>query len=227
MKIAPSMSNDLQQTYDSPVNRAVVEAVGKSPGRILDLGCGTGSNGRALTQFATSSVGITWSPEEAALASRVFDEVHTFDLEQGIPDVLQGPVDTIVASHVLEHLREPSTLLRALQRVMTPSSQLIVALPNLLNYRYRWELLRGRFEYQDNGVLDRTHYRFFTFESATRLLRESGFEVVDRWAEGSLPMGPLRPLAGRLSKPIDAMASKAFPGLFGGQLLYRARLSAR
>lgn len=227
MKIAPSMSNDLQQTYDSPVNRAVVEAVGKNPGRILDLGCGTGSNGRALTQFATGSVGITWSPDEATQARRVFDEVHTFDLERGIPDELLGPIDTIVASHVLEHLREPPTLLRALHRVMTPQSQLIVALPNLLNYRYRWELMRGRLEYQDTGVLDRTHYRFFTFESATRLLRESGFDVVDRWAEGSLPMGPLRPLVGALAKPIDARASKAFPGLFGGQLLYRAKLSAR
>ncbi len=39
MKIALPMPNDLQQTYDSAVNRAVVEAVGKSPGRILDLGC--------------------------------------------------------------------------------------------------------------------------------------------------------------------------------------------
>ena len=225
MKIAPPMSNDLQQTYDSPVNRAVVEAVGKSPGRILDLGCGTGSNGRALTEFSTGSVGVTWNPDEAVQARLVFDEVHTFDLERGIPDALQGPIDTIVASHVLEHLREPSTLLRALHRVMTPQSQLIVALPNLLNYRYRWDLLRGRLEYQDNGVLDRTHYRFFTFESATRLLHESGFDVVDRWAEGSFPLWRMRPLLGELAKPIDASASKAFPGLFGGQLLYRARLA--
>ena len=221
------MPHELQQTYDSPVNQAVVAAVGKSPGRILDLGCGTGSNGRALTKFAKGSIGITWSAEEATLASRVFDEVHTFDLERGIPEALQGPIDTIVASHVLEHLREPSILLRALHRVMTPQSQLIVALPNLLNYRYRWQLLRGRFEYEDNGVFDRTHYRFFTFESATRLLRESGFEVVDRWADGSLPLGPLRPYAGGLAPILDARASKAFPGFCGVQLLYRARIASR
>lgn len=216
--------SQFHQLYDSDVNQTVVRAVGEAPGAVLDLGCGTGANGRAMAAKASRSVGITWNPDEAESARDVFDEVHTCDLERGLPESLEGPFDTVVASHVLEHLRDPSVLLRALHRVMQPSSTLIVALPNLLSYRTRWDLLRGRFEYTDQGLLDRTHYRFFTFESATQLLRESGFEVTERWGDGAFPMGPLRRPAGRVGKALDSVAIRKFPGLFGWQLLYRARL---
>jgi GT2 family glycosyltransferase len=41
------------------------------------------------------------------------------------------------------------------------------------------DLLRGRFEYRDLGILDRTHLRFFTRDSITRLLAECGYAVVE------------------------------------------------
>jgi hypothetical protein len=40
-------------------------------------------------------------------------------------------------------------------------------------------LLAGRFEYQGWGILDRTHLRFFTLDSAFKLFEDAGLEVLN------------------------------------------------
>jgi hypothetical protein len=48
---------------------------------------------------------------------------------------------------------------------LTPNGCLVVCLPNVNHGALRLSLLEGRFEYQSEGLLDRTHLRFFTLSS--------------------------------------------------------------
>ena len=54
---------------------------------------------------------------------------------------------------------------------------IIVSVPNIANIVIRLSLLFGRFDYGDRGILDRTHLRFFTLKTITKLLQETGFNI--------------------------------------------------
>ena len=92
---------------------------------------------------------------------------YVADLEDGLPaEARKHRYDCIVFSHVLEHLRAPEQLVRESVGVLTDDGVVLIAVPNVLIWRQRIDFMRGRFEYTDTGVLDRTHLRFYTFKSA-------------------------------------------------------------
>lgn len=211
-----------RQVYGG-VNRAVAEAIPAFTGSILDLGCGDGSFGVWLKSKGVRSVtGITIHGTEASLARRSLDRVIEADLDRWQPD-LEDRYDGIVASHVLEHLADPWNLLKKLRRAAKPGAWLVVALPNVLFWRQRLAFLRGEFRYTDGGIMDSTHLRFFDWKTAGALLTKTGWAVGKQTADGGFPgsrwTGPLR-------EPIDRLACKACPGLFGFQFVFRAQLCA-
>lgn len=211
-----------RQVYGG-VNQAVAAAVPAFTGSILDLGCGDGSFGVWLKSKGVHSVtGVTIHGPEASLARRSLDRVIEADLDHWQPDP-EDRYDGIVASHVLEHLADPWNLLKRLRRAAKPGAWLVVALPNVLFWRQRLALLRGQFRYTDGGIMDSTHLRFFDWTTAGMLVAESGWALAGKTADGGFPgsrwTGPLR-------NPIDRLACKACPGLFGFQFVFRARLCA-
>jgi SAM-dependent methyltransferase len=126
----------------------------------------------------------------------------------------------IIFSHVLEHLRNPSRVLQDAKRVLAPGGYVAVALPNVLTWRVRLQFLAGRFDYQDGGIMDDTHLRFYTFETGKRLLETNGFHVSEAIADGSFPCRYLRRLMPGAARYVDRCACALWPGLFGWQLLY-------
>jgi SAM-dependent methyltransferase len=110
-----------------------------------------------------------------------------------------------VAADVLEHLRDPQRVLRLLERYLAPGGRLVVSLPNVANASVRVPLLFGRFNYADKGILDSTHVRLYTFETARALVESCGFSV-ERTYSGSNAFGfalnrfrALEPLRGLLA----------------------------
>jgi hypothetical protein len=97
---------------------------------------------------------------------------------------------------------------------------LVVALPNIFYYKNRWALLWGKFDYTDSGLMDNTHFRWYTFTSAQEMLRQNGFEILKARAEGSFPLGWLRRLLTRqIAGCVDISVSALLPGLFGYQMV--------
>jgi SAM-dependent methyltransferase len=193
-------------------------------GRALDCGCGAGDNAGALQARGWVVEGITLSAAEKAEASRFCSAVWVHDLETGIPDSVRGPFDLVVMSHVLEHLRNPDVVLQGIRTVLAPDGVVLVALPNILHWRYRMRLFAGRFEYEDGGIMDNTHLRFYTHASGKRLLENNGFEVLQALGDGNFPLPYLRKAMPEQARRIDQIACDSFPGLFGWQLIYRARM---
>jgi len=86
--------------------------------------------------------------------------------------------DCVIFSDVLEHTSDPWAVLRRWRSVLAPGGTLVVSLPNVAHKSVLRPLLRGRFDYADEGVLDRTHLRFFTRVTAIEMIEACGFEVI-------------------------------------------------
>jgi SAM-dependent methyltransferase len=155
--------------------------------RVLDLGCGSGATMKWLRgqRDLRYAVGIELFPEVAERATSVFDLLLTGDIEtMTLPT---GHFDLIIALDVLEHLVDPWSAVRRLQSILSPGGAIIVSLPNIGHYSVSVPLvLRGRWNYAEDGLLDRTHLRFFTAETAIDLLTSSGLAVdkIDRVRRG-------------------------------------------
>lgn len=211
--------------YENSGNLPVVEAVPSSAGVVLDVGCGAGDNARLLASMGKTVDGITLSETEAETARRWCRQVVVADLEVGLPASLGDQrYDACICSHVLEHLRWPDQLLRQIHSCLTPMAagpQLVIALPNLMCYKTRIPLFLGRFEYADGGIMDASHFRWFTFESGRRLLESSGFTVLRSFGTGHFPLALLRRvLPRRLSASVDSFAVKMRPGVFATQMIF-------
>jgi SAM-dependent methyltransferase len=203
------------------VNRAVFECIPPSAKSVLDLGCGNGALGSALkARGACVVTGVTASSEEARLAGSVLDSVVLADLENADLASL-GTFDVIVCSHVLEHLRDPGTVLAHLRSNLASDGRLVVALPNPLLWRQRIAFMSGRFRYTQGGIMDDTHLKFFDWFTARRLVETAGYQVVGAVAEGGFPGS--RFLPGFLAGALDRLATTMRPGLFGVQFVIVAR----
>jgi 2-polyprenyl-3-methyl-5-hydroxy-6-metoxy-1,4-benzoquinol methylase len=215
------------KVYQNAGNREVLQWVPGNARQVLDVGCGAGDNARALSGRVGLIDGITLSEEEAAIAKAYCRQVVVHNLETGLPSILAGPYDAVIASHVLEHICYPESLLRDISQCLSERGVLIVALPNLLNWRHRVAMFFGKFEYANSGIMDNTHFRWYTFKSARRLLEANGFEISRAYADGYFPLPGLRKLGFRsLATRLDSAVCALFPGLFGYQLLYVAQKRA-
>ena len=205
--------------YDA-INEPILSRVPKTARRVLDVGCGSGALGRTIKeQIPCEVAGVTYSEAEAALASQYLDAVLLCDIGRFDPDET-GKFDCIICSHVLEHLCQPAELLARLRHRLSPEGTLLVALPNVLQWRQRLEFMRGHFRYTDGGLMDRSHVRFFDWTTASALLVGTGYGVVERQACGGVPFSRL---LGGLGRWLDRLALTALPGLFGWQFVFVCR----
>ncbi len=157
----------------SVILRLAGEGAGK---RLLDVGAAHGYLADALRAKGFQVTGIEADSVLGAEAAKHCDEFHLLDLDGPLPRFAQ-PFDVIVFGDVLEHLRDPLAVLRELSASLRDGGRVIISLPNIANIYVRLNLLFGRFEYQDRGLLDRTHLHFFTRKSFLGFLRDAGLAV--------------------------------------------------
>jgi hypothetical protein len=85
--------------------------------------------------------------------------------------------------------------------------------------------LIGEWRYQDWGILDRTHFRFFDKRSSAELLEDAGYEIIRLKNDGPFPLlKPIRKLIGPWAERIDSFTSELMPGLLAAQFVYLARV---
>src|SRR5438105_1902542 len=127
---------------------------------LLDVGAAQGYLARILAERGFKVTCLEADPAMAAAALRHCSKVLIADLDKDLPN-LDGPFDVIVYGDVLEHLKDPAGLLGKMNGQLKPNGMVIVSVPNVAHLWVRWQLLRGKFEYADRGILDRTHLRFY------------------------------------------------------------------
>lgn len=150
--------------------------------RVLDIGCGYADLGSELKSKKSCIVwGIEQDPERAEVAKSRLDVVLQGDVtsEAFLDSLPPQSFDVIILADVLEHLLDGERVLRSLGRFLTPPGCLIVSVPNVAHAAVRIALFEGRFSYSEEGLLDKTHVKFYTRDTLSKTIDDSGFIVVD------------------------------------------------
>ncbi|MDQ6802388.1 MAG: class I SAM-dependent methyltransferase [Acidobacteriota bacterium] len=238
------MDESAPYAYYEDVNWGLLRLWGDRKGKdVLDVGCGFATTSQFIQQRGNRVVGIESNADAVAVARTRIAEVVEADL-QALPNV--GKFDAIIFADVLEHLAWPVGVLKKYAALLKPDGTIIVSLPNVGLWSVRLGLVFGRFRYQDSGVLDRTHLRFFTRRSAIEMLQTAGFKLIRRTYNPGLAR-PFVPLAKRLlggggsgdpaaileskpykvylktAYPIERVAARLWPGLLAFQMIFEAR----
>jgi 2-polyprenyl-3-methyl-5-hydroxy-6-metoxy-1,4-benzoquinol methylase len=148
--------------------------------RVLEVGCAEGLFGEAVKRQRTAEVwGIEVLSDVAERARARLDHVLTGTIEGLIPELPPGHFNCIVFNDVLEHLVDPWDVLARIRPALAPDGVVVASIPNIRHYPTFVDLvLRKEWIYQQWGILDRTHLRFFTVRSIPRLFADSGYELI-------------------------------------------------
>jgi len=159
----------------------VLEMIPAEASRIIDVGCGGGGLGAVLKRARPGIQvrGIEIVPEQAEAARRVLDDAHAGRAEEPRPAHWPKP-DCVVFADVLEHLADPWKTLRYWAAELETGGSVVVSVPNVAHSSVLLALSSGRWDYTDVGIMDRTHLRFFTRDSLTRMLTDAGLRPVSR-----------------------------------------------
>jgi glycosyltransferase involved in cell wall biosynthesis len=164
--------------YFQQERREIEAMVPAGASRILDVGCGEGILGRILLQKgAAEVVGIEANPAVAQRAQENLSRVLQGDVESLILPFEDGYFDCIVLADVLEHLRDPLSALVKLKRHLSDSGAIVASIPNVRFFDVVGRLAEGRWEYQEFGILDKSHLRFFTKKEIEVLFLQAGLEL--------------------------------------------------
>jgi 2-polyprenyl-3-methyl-5-hydroxy-6-metoxy-1,4-benzoquinol methylase len=194
----------------------------RKPGKILDLGCSGGLLSERIRAFGHHIVGVDVI-EIPGVRGRV-DEFIVADLDQGLPNAVTAgaPYDVVLCADVLEHVRRPEALLRTVRELLAPGGVLIASVPNFGHFYARTRTVLGLFDYDQRGVLDNGHVRFFTRRSLMRHFRFAGFSLVHQEVTG-LPLDVLASgstgIARRVLRIVDRLLITVRPTLFGYQFV--------
>ena len=186
----------------------------------------TASSPTSRAATATASPASTWSSTRASRSGwTAFVEA---DLNHGLPDEVGETIDVVVAGDVLEHVVDPHRLLRDLADRLAADGEVFVSVPNFAHWYPRARVVAGRFDYDQRGLLDHGHVRFFTRRSFERLVEDCGMRIIERETVGSpvdvLSRGAVDTTASRVLSRVaaaDRAATRTWPTMFGYQFLYR------
>ena len=230
--------------YYEDVNWGLLRLWGPRTGKdVLDVGCGFATTSQHIQRLGNRVTGVESSAGACKVARTRIGEVIEADLQDFNAD---RQFDVIIFADVLEHLAWPIGVLRRYTSMLKNGGSVIVSLPNVGLWSVRLGLLFGRFHYDDTGVLDRTHLRFFTRANALEMLLAADLKVVRRTYNPGLAR-PLVPLAKKVlggkergdpgailesrpyriylktAYPIERSLTRVWPGMLAFQMIFEAR----
>jgi len=200
-----------QLTYFDNYNKDLLCRIPDTAQNVVDVGCGCGALGAEYKRINPNSfiIGIEQHSEAAQEARKRLDLVIEIDLDKEpfpkFPKQLKD-IDCLVYGDVLEHLRDPLSLLKCQSEWLSDDGIVIASIPNVQHWSTFVNLLNGEWPQLESGLFDATHLRWFTRKSAVELFRKAGLTVHD-----------VTPRVFKEEKAI-AFATKLLPALKGMEI---------
>jgi len=149
--------------------------------RVLDIGCSIGELGNNLKgKRRVKVVGIELDEKMAAIAVEKLDQVITGDIEKiNLDDYFYpGYFDCIIFADILEHLKDPWSVLRKSVKLLADDGIIVASIPNVRHYTTILNLaFKGYWPYRERGIHDRTHLRFFTLKNIKEMFQNAGLDI--------------------------------------------------
>lgn len=181
---------------------------------VLDIGCATGFMGEYLKRMKKCRVvGVEMGKDEARQANKVLDRVIIGDIEnENTLSQIKEKFDVVLASAIIEHLKDPSHALKSWKSFLKKDGFLLLTTSNIAHWSTRLDIIRGKFDYKDYGILDNTHLKFYTTNTFPELVRSANYKI-EKFS--------IDPVGGGFPR-ISKYLSKFFPNVFAYQILIKA-----
>jgi glycosyltransferase involved in cell wall biosynthesis/ubiquinone/menaquinone biosynthesis C-methylase UbiE len=221
-RISLNEEYQLKPSEDSSHGRISTILGARPPSKILDLGCSSGLLAERLQAMGHHVTGVDVH-EFPEVTERV-SAFYKADLNEGIPAEVGTGFDLVLAADVLEHLSNPKRFLEQMREVVSPQGSVIVCVPNISHWYPRARTMFGLFDYDQRGILDVTHLRFFTRRSIRRMLERNGFSIV-RFEAVGLPLDAvgLEGVKAKSLRLIDHVLVALWPTMFGYQFIIEVK----
>lgn len=179
MSLPTSDRIEKQDRYFEWSRPEMLEYIPPNVKRVLDVGCATGAFSADIkARFGAEVWGVELNPAAAAKAEMKLDRVICSAYDSSI-DFGNALFDCIVFNDVLEHMQYPESALRLSLDLLAPAGVVVASIPNVRHLSVVWDLaVKGEWEYKEAGILDGTHFRFFTESSIRGMFRRAGYSVL-------------------------------------------------
>jgi SAM-dependent methyltransferase len=151
--------------------------------RLIEVGCSSGALAREFKKIspACDYLGLEIEPAYAALARRSGDRCLNLNLEESGDDFWSTVADRDcwIFGDVLEHFKNPWAVLSKIRAVIPPNGVIVACVPNAQHWSLQVKLSVGAFEYENAGLMDKTHLRWFTRQTLLKLFADTGFAVTE------------------------------------------------
>jgi 2-polyprenyl-3-methyl-5-hydroxy-6-metoxy-1,4-benzoquinol methylase len=166
--------------YFQNIRREIKPLLPKKMESILEVGCGSGATLQWIkAEFPVKWIGGVELNEDVAVnAKECLDFFMQGNIENMKLPLENNSLDLILCLDVLEHLVDPWSVVKYLSELLKSGGVLIVSLPNICHHSAILPLLfHDRWDYEESGILDRTHMRFFTKKTSVELCNQYGLNA--------------------------------------------------
>jgi len=166
--------------YYSHARSEMLDFIPQDAGKILDVGCGEGSFSLSMKKKFNAEVwGVEINKSASEIAKQNIDKILAGEILTVIDIIPNGYFDCIVFNDVLEHMVDPYAVLEKVKVKLTPVGVIVCSIPNVRHINVLKKLLiEGQWKYEDEGIIDKTHLRFFTKKSIVDMFNNLDFRII-------------------------------------------------
>lgn len=209
---------DKKKSIYSGINQYLIPFISENS-KILDVGCNTGQLGEFLERTKNCKVyGIDISATAIHEAKNRLSRAISMDIEKESPPPDFNNFDIIIFGDVLEHTRNPELILQKYKNYLAKNGSILTSIPNVANIIVRIKLLLGKWEYRENGVLDNTHLRFFTYKTMKKLFKKVDLAVEKQTFIPGMYLIKLNQV--RFVQKLEHYVNRLSPTLFAAQFVF-------
>jgi SAM-dependent methyltransferase len=150
---------------------------------LIEVGCSSGALAREFKKLApeASYSGIEIDANYAELAKRFCNDVVVLNIENADEDFWKSNVnkDCWIFGDTLEHLQNPWRILRRIYEILPAGGAVVACIPNAQHWSLQARLSIGDFRYENDGLMDKTHLRWFTRQTIVEMFNQARFVVED------------------------------------------------